>query len=106
MAIRQRCSAINEEVTTTIVIEPGSMAKLDASLQTIKSQGADGSFRRGEWESEIKGDVHNLRKVQGTALEPLLTKRLEHKLAPIFETRVRRSIAPVRLSPIVVAELA
>jgi inorganic triphosphatase YgiF len=65
-------------------------------LQTVKSQGADGSFRRGEWESEIKGDVPDLRKVQGTALEPLLTKKLKHKLMPVFETRVRRTIAPVR----------
>jgi triphosphatase len=64
-------------------------------LQTIKSQGADGSFRRGEWENEIKGDVPDLRKVQGTALEPLLTKRLKRKLMPVFETRVRRIIAPV-----------
>lgn len=65
-------------------------------LQTIKSEGADGSFRRGEWENEIKGDVPDLRKVQGTALEPLLTKKLKHKLIPVFETRVRRTIRPVR----------
>jgi inorganic triphosphatase YgiF len=65
-------------------------------LQTIKSQGADGSFRRGEWENEIKGDVPDLRKVQGTALEPLLTKKLKHKLMAVFETRVRRTIRPVR----------
>ena len=65
-------------------------------LQTIKSQGADGPFRRGEWENEIKGDVPDLRKVQGTALEPLLTKKLKHKLMAVFETRVRRTIRPVR----------
>ena len=65
-------------------------------LQTIKSQGADGSFRRGEWEDEIKGDVPDLRIVHGTALEPLLTKKLKHKLMPVFETRVRRTIRPVR----------
>jgi triphosphatase len=46
-------------------------------LQTVKSQCADGSFRRGEWENEITGDVPDLRKVQGTALEPLLTKKLK-----------------------------
>jgi triphosphatase len=65
-------------------------------LQTVKSQGADGSFRRGEWENEIKGDVPDLRKVQGTALEPLLTKKLKHRLLPVFETRVRRTVGPVR----------
>jgi CYTH domain len=65
-------------------------------LQTMKSQGAGGSFRRREWENEIKGDVPDLRKVQGTTLEPLLTKKLKHKLMLVFETRVRRTIVPVR----------
>ena len=65
-------------------------------LQTVKSQGADGSFRRGEWENEIKGDVPDLRKVQGTPLEPLLTKKFKRKLIPVFETRVRRTMGPVR----------
>ena len=46
-------------------------------LQTIKSGGSNGSFRRGEWEHEIKGDVPNLRKAADTPLEPLLTKKLK-----------------------------
>jgi inorganic triphosphatase YgiF len=74
----------------------GCQLKEQVLRLTVKSQGADGSFRRGEWEHEIKGDVPDLHKVQGTALEPLLIKKFEHKLVPVFETRVRRTIGPVR----------
>jgi inorganic triphosphatase YgiF len=65
-------------------------------LQTIKSGGSYGSFRRGEWEHEIKGDVPNLRKARGTPLEPLLTKKLKRRLKPVFETHIHRTTAPVR----------
>jgi triphosphatase len=51
-------------------------------LQTIKSGGLTNTFRRGEWEHQIKGDVPNLRKTQHTALAPLLTKKLQHRLKP------------------------
>jgi inorganic triphosphatase YgiF len=68
----------------------------DKRLQTIKSGQFEGSFRRGEWEQEIKGDVPNLRNIQGTALAPLLTKKLKHNLKPIFETRIHRTSVPVR----------
>ena len=63
----------------------------DSRLQTIKSGGAANSFRRGEWEREIKGDVPDLRKARNTALAPLLTKKLKHKLKPLFETRIHRT---------------
>jgi triphosphatase len=65
-------------------------------LQTIKSGGSNGSFRRGEWEHEIKGDVPNLRKAGDTPLAPLLTKKLKRKLKPVFETHIHRTTAPVR----------
>ena len=65
-------------------------------LQTIKSGGSNGSFRRGEWEHEIKGDVPNLRKARDTPLEPLLTKKLKRRLKPVFETHIHRTTAPVR----------
>jgi triphosphatase len=65
-------------------------------LQTIKSGGAANSFRRGEWEQEIKGDTPNLRRVQNTALAPLLSKKLKHKLKPLFETRIHRTSVPVQ----------
>jgi inorganic triphosphatase YgiF len=65
-------------------------------LQTIKSGGSNGSFRRGEWEQVIKGDVPNLRKARDTALEPILTKKLKRRLKPVFETHVHRTSVPVR----------
>ena len=65
-------------------------------LQTIKSGGLAGSFRRGEWEHETKGDVPNLRKVRDTALSPLLTKKLKRGLKPVFETHIHRTSVPVR----------
>jgi triphosphatase len=68
----------------------------DNRLQTIKSGGAVNSFRRGEWEHEIKGDAPNLRKAQNTALAPLLSKKLKHKLKPLFETRIHRTSVPVQ----------
>ena len=65
-------------------------------LQTIKSGGSDSSFRRGEWEQEIKGDVPDLRKARDTALAPLLTKKLKRRLKPVFETHIHRTSVPVR----------
>ena len=40
----------------------------DKRLQTVKSEGSGDSFRRGEWEREIRGNVPNLGKAGGTAL--------------------------------------
>ena len=65
-------------------------------LQTIKSGGSGGSFRRGEWEKEVKGDVPNLRKARDTALAPLLTKKLKRRLKPVFETHIHRTSVSVR----------
>jgi inorganic triphosphatase YgiF len=65
-------------------------------LQTIKSGGSDSSFRRGEWEQEIKGDVPDLRKARDTALAPLLTEKLKRKLKPVFETHIYRTTVAVR----------
>jgi inorganic triphosphatase YgiF len=68
----------------------------DNRLQTIKSGGLAGSFRRGEWEHEIKRDVPNLRQARDTALEPLLTKKLKRRLKRVFETHIHRTSVPVR----------
>jgi inorganic triphosphatase YgiF len=68
----------------------------DKFLQTIKSGGSNSSFRRGEWEHEIKGAVPNLREAHGTPLAPLLTKKLKGRLKPVFETRVHRISVPIR----------
>ena len=40
----------------------------DKRLQTVKSEWSGNSFRRGEWEREIRGNVPNLGKAGGTAL--------------------------------------
>jgi triphosphatase len=68
----------------------------DKFLQTIKSSGSNGSFRRGEWEHEVKGAVPNLREASGTPLAPLVTKKLKRRLKPVFETRIHRTSIPVR----------
>jgi triphosphatase len=65
----------------------------DKFLQTIKSGGSDGSFRRGEWEHEIKGAVPNLREAHGTPLAPLLTKKLKARPGP---NPLRSAIHPNR----------
>jgi triphosphatase len=67
----------------------------DKFFQTIKSGGSNGSFRRGEWEHEIKGAVPNLREARGTPLAPLLTKKLKRRLKPVFETRIHRVSVPI-----------
>jgi triphosphatase len=64
-------------------------------LQTIKSVGSNGAFKRGEWEHKIKGDLPDLRKTHGTPLAPLLSKKLKRRLKPIVETRVHRITMPV-----------
>jgi inorganic triphosphatase YgiF len=61
----------------------------DKRVQTIKTQGAGGPFIRGEWEHKIKGGVPDLRAAHGTALAPILTKKVKRSLKPVFETRVR-----------------
>jgi triphosphatase len=68
----------------------------DEFFQTIKSGGFSGSFRRGEWEHEIRGALPNLREARGTPLAPLLTKKVKRQLKPVFETRIHRTSIPVR----------
>jgi triphosphatase len=67
----------------------------DKRLQTVKSEGSSDTFRRGEWEREIRGNVPNLGKASGTALAPLLINKLEHMLKPMFSTNVHRTRIPV-----------
>jgi inorganic triphosphatase YgiF len=66
-------------------------------LHTIKSykKGARGVFGREEWEEEVKTDTPDLKLVDGTALEPLASKKLQRKLNPIFETVVERTTFPI-----------
>ena len=65
-------------------------------LQTIKTEGLGGSFRRGEWQDEIKADTPNFQKAHGTPLAHLLSKKFKRKLKPIFETRVHRTSILIR----------
>jgi inorganic triphosphatase YgiF len=67
-------------------------------LQTIKAlrKGARVAFGRDEWEERIAGDKPNLKLANGTALEPLATKKLQRKLKPVFETVVERAALPIR----------
>jgi triphosphatase len=64
-------------------------------VQTIKSAGHADLFERDEWESEIDGAMPDLRLAQGTALEPLLSRKFCRQLKPIFETRVQRRTYPL-----------
>ena len=63
--------------------------------QTIKSGANGGTFERDEWEAEIAGNDPDLDEADGTALEPVLTKKLRRTLKPLFETRVRRTVYPL-----------
>src|SRR5215469_5482415 len=45
-------------------------------IQTIKASGDTRLFERDEWESEIEGEMPDLSRARGTALEPLLTDKL------------------------------
>ncbi len=62
--------------------------------QTIKAEG-EGVVDRHEWETELDDGEPDFAAARGTALAPLLTKKLRRKLRPVFETRVRRTTYPL-----------
>jgi len=66
-------------------------------VQTVKQNGtqSDGLFARGEWESPIAGNEPDLDAARGTALEPLIGRKLRRQLRPLFETRVHRQVYPI-----------
>ena len=64
-------------------------------VQTIKASSHLAPFERDEWEAEIGGEEPDLSLAEGTALEPLMTKKLRRRLKPLFETRVRRTVYPI-----------
>ena len=64
-------------------------------LQTIKT--ANGiAPGRGEWEHELRNSEPDLRAARGTALQPLLSHKLQRELQPVFATHVQRTIVPLR----------
>src|SRR5262245_34780692 len=65
-------------------------------IQTIKASGNGGQFERAEWEAEIGGGEPDLKLAEGTALAPLLSRKLRRRLKPLFETRVHRTVYPLR----------
>src|SRR5215813_8110857 len=64
-------------------------------IQTIKAGGNGSLFDRDEWEAEIAGPEPDLDLAAGTALEPLIGRKLRRKLRPVFETRVSRTVYPI-----------
>lgn len=64
-------------------------------VQTIKAANP-AHVGRGEWETEVAGDRPDLRKVAGTPLERLLSKKLRRRLKPVFATSVHRIVVPVQ----------
>jgi triphosphatase len=67
-------------------------------LQTIKQEnsGDVALFARDQWEHNVRGTQPDLEAARGTALAPLLNKRLRRALKPVFETHVNRKIFQIR----------
>jgi triphosphatase len=67
-------------------------------LQTVKRNelGNGAALSRDEWETEINGKNPDLKAARKTALGPLPAKKVCRDLKPIFETRVRRAVYPIR----------
>jgi len=64
-------------------------------LQTVKADG-DRILTQQEWEHEVDGKQPDFKAARGTALEPLLGKKLRRQLAPLFETKIKRTIVLLR----------
>ena len=67
-------------------------------VQTVKRNepGNGAALSRNEWETDIAGKSLDLDAARGTALEPFLSRKTRRDLKPIFETRVRRTVYPIR----------
>jgi triphosphatase len=71
----------------------------DHHVQTIKRDGSGEGvvLSRDEWECEVEDRTPDLGAARGTALEPLLSRKVRSNLKPLFETRVQRTVYPIRL---------
>ncbi len=67
-------------------------------VQTIKRESGARSplMDRCEWEHDIAGGKPNFALVLDSGLESILSKKLQAKLKPLFETRVRRNVYPIQ----------
>jgi triphosphatase len=63
-------------------------------VQTVKAARPEQALARREFEREIEGDAPDLKRARGAGRR--LTKKLEGKLSPVFETRIERTILPLR----------
>ncbi|MBV8747645.1 MAG: CHAD domain-containing protein [Xanthobacteraceae bacterium] len=67
-------------------------------LQTIKAEEANSLSTRGEWEREVRSDTPDLQAAQDTPAAKLLSKKkIQHRIRPVFETRVNRIVYPIKL---------
>ncbi len=64
------------------------------SLQTIKWLKQSDLFERGQSETEISGKTPDWKAARGTALEPLLSKKLRRSLKPLFKTKAHKRKTP------------
>lgn len=67
--------------------------------QTLKSASAGGVFSRGEWETAIAGPDPDL---DALALTPAATMLADKPLAPVFKTRVERTVRLVHVAGAVI----
>jgi triphosphatase len=67
-------------------------------VQTVKRENGASSalMDRGEWERDITEAKPDLALARDIGLEAILSKKLETKLKPLFETRVRRKVYQIR----------
>jgi inorganic triphosphatase YgiF len=63
-------------------------------IQTIKAARNSDPIERDEWENEIAAGTPDLTYASGTLLEPIVSKKFQKKLAPVFETRILRTLYP------------
>ena len=61
-----------------------------AVVQTLKQQGGEGGFTRGEWEQEVKGGALDLDALARTPAAEALEGRDD--LEPVFVTNIERSV--------------
>jgi inorganic triphosphatase YgiF len=67
-------------------------------LQTVKAENGGSLSTRGEWEHEVHSDTPDLEATQDTPAAKILgKKKIQCGIRPVFETRVTRTVYPVKL---------
>ena len=67
-------------------------------VQTIKAESGESAarFARNEWQHPVDGRQPDLDPAQDAVPGPVFSKNVRRGLKPIFETRVRRTVYPIR----------